>query len=100
MKEYDLYVPLIVKGKRLPARELMLLKQRLIKKFGGLTYFPQKTKGFWKIGRTTFEDEIVILRVLAEKNFASFWQALKRDLQKLWRQKEILIVVRKVQVLT
>lgn len=100
MNEYDLYVPIIVRGRRLPARELSLLKKRLIKKFGGLTHFPQKTKGSWKIGHATFEDEIVILRVLADTNFPSFWKTLKRDLQKQWGQKEILIIVRQVRILS
>ena len=99
MKEFDLYVPLIVRGKKMSAQKLSGLKQRLIKKFGGLTYFPQKTKGYWKIGHVTFQDEIVILRVISEKPCDSFWNALKGDLQRQWSQKEILIVSKQIKVL-
>jgi hypothetical protein len=98
MNEYDLYVPLIVDGKRLPAVKLASLKQKLIKEFGGLTYFPQKTKGFWKMGGATFQDDIVILRVLTGKSCRTFWKELKADLQKQWKQEQILIVVRRVGI--
>jgi hypothetical protein len=99
MKEYDLYVPLIFKNNRLPPPEFAALKKRLVKKFGGLTFFPQKNKGFWKIGPATFQDEVEILRVLSDKNCKSFWHKLKKDLQKQWKQKEILIVIRRVKIL-
>jgi len=66
--------------------------------FGGVTHFPQKTKGVWKVGQATFFDEIIILRVLTEETKAThtFWRKLKVDLQQEWKQKHILIIVRKV----
>jgi hypothetical protein len=101
MKEYDLYVPLFSNGdKRLPRASLARLQKQLVAQFGGLAFFPQKSKGVWKIGRAVFQDEIVILRVLSEKDFPSFWKQLKKDLQREWKQKEILIVVRQVNLLT
>lgn len=99
MKEYDLYVPLSSnRGTPFPADRLERLKKRLIKRFGGLTHFPQRNEGFWKLGAVTFRDEVVILRVLsAEDDHAhKFWQTLKRDLKRQWRQQEILIVVREI----
>jgi hypothetical protein len=101
MREYDLYVPLFSnEGRRLPHASLVHLQKRLIAQFGGLTYFPQKSKGAWKIGRAVFHDEIIILRVLSENNFPSFWKQLKKDLQREWKQKQILIVMRRVSILT
>ena len=100
MKEYDLYVPLFSNdSKRLPRASLISLQKRLIAQFGGLTFFPQKSKGVWKIGQAVFQDEIVILRVLSKKNFPSFWSRLKKDLQREWNQKEILIVMRQVSIM-
>ena len=100
MKEYDLCVPLFSDGgRRLPRASLTKLRQRLVAQFSGLTFFPQKSKGVWKIGRAVFQDEIVILRVLSDKNFPSFWKKLKKDLQREWNQQEILIVVRRVSIL-
>ena len=100
MKEYDLYVPLFSnRGKRLPRQSLTRLRHKLIAQFGGVTFFPQKTKGSWKIGRVIFYDEIVILRVLSEKHSRSFWERLKSDLQHEWRQQDVLIVMRQVSIL-
>lgn len=99
MKEYDLYVPLFSnRGRRLTRRSLTRLRLKLITQFGGLTFFPQKSKGSWKIGRVIFFDEIVILRVLSEKNSLSFWKRLKRDLQREWKQQQVLIVSRRVSI--
>jgi hypothetical protein len=99
MKEFELYVPLVSKnGEKLPLKELKLLKNRLVAQFGGVTHFPQKTKGVWKVGQATFYDEIIILRVLADqtKTAKTFWRKLKVDLQRKWKQKHILIIARKV----
>ena len=99
MNEYDLYVPVCLGPRqRLPISQLNTLKRRLTKQFGGLTYFPQKSKGVWRIGRATFYDEIVILRVLSNQGSTVFWAQLKADLQRAWKQKQILIVVRKVKI--
>jgi hypothetical protein len=101
MKEYDLYVPLRSnRGVPLSPVRLARLKKRLIKRFGGLTHFPQHNEGFWKLGAVTFRDEIVILRVLSERNRPAqrFWMGLKKDLKRRWRQKEILIVVRDIAI--
>ncbi len=102
MKEYDLYVPLYSnKGSPLPAAQMARLKKRLIKKFGGLTYFPQKTEGFWKIGAVTFRDDIVILRVLGDgsRPMRLYWARLKQELKRLWKQNDVLIVVRVVSTI-
>jgi hypothetical protein len=100
MKQYEIYVPLYSnEGKRLAAANFNRLKKRLVSKFGGLTYFPQKNKGFWTIGKATFHDEIVILRVISAetKTVKKFWQQLKADLQKEWQQEHVLIVAHEVR---
>jgi hypothetical protein len=99
VKEYDLYVPVgLSPRKRLPLSQFNALKQQLTQQFGGLTYFPQKSKGVWRIGSATFYDEIVILRVLSNRPSTKFWSKLKNDLERAWNQKEILIVVRAVKL--
>ena len=100
MKEFELYVPLVSEnGKRLPGKELKCLKKRLVAQFGGVTHFPQKTKGVWKVGQATFYDEIIILRVLTDQTKAAqtFWRRLKLDLRRKWEQKHILIIARDVK---
>ena len=64
--------------------------------FDGVTHFPQKSKGIWKVGKATFFDEIIILRVLTDGTQANFWHQLKENLQRQWKQKHILIIARNV----
>ena len=103
MHEYDLYVPLCANdGTRIAASKLRRLKKTLIKHFGGLTEFPQEQHGFWKVGKVTFRDKIVIWRVLSNQppaKASKFWSALKTDLASGWRQKEVLVVRRIVTVI-
>jgi hypothetical protein len=100
MKEYDLYVPLISNaGTPFPGRMLRGLKRRLIERFGGLTEFPQKQRGYWKLGKVTFRDEIIILRVLSDNPPATarrFWLEVKTHLKNEWGQAEVLIVGKNV----
>ena len=103
MHEYDLYVPLCANdGTRIAATKLRRLKKKLIKHFGGLTEFPQEQRGFWKVGKATFRDKIVIWRVLSTEPAAEakkFWSTIQADLAREWRQKEVLIVRRIVTVI-
>jgi len=103
MHEYDLYVPLYANGgTRIAATKLRRLKKTLIKHFGGLTEFPQEQRGFWKVGKVTFRDKIVIWRVLSNEPAAEakrLWATIKTDVAREWRQKEVLVVRRMVTVL-
>src|SRR5436190_1228329 len=101
MHEYEIYVPLCDNdGKSADPRRLKRLRALLVKQFGGLTHFPQTNVGFWKIGRLTFRDKIVILRVLSESPTArNFLKRLKKTLVKEWNQADVLIVARTVSTL-
>jgi hypothetical protein len=102
MAEYDLFIPLVADtGKQFPRRGLNALKQKLAKRFGGLTYFPHKNEGVWKIGSATFRDRIVILRVLTDdsRKSKSYLQSLKQEIAREWKQKDVLIVKRRVWTL-
>jgi hypothetical protein len=100
--EYDLYIPLRYNdGTPVEADKIARLKHELHDRFGGLTFFPQKSEGIWKIGSVTFREEIVIVRVLAEETRVAreFFLRLKEELKKDLGQEEVLIVERKVEVL-
>lgn len=102
MKEYDLYLPLFSnRGKRIPRKVVDGLKRELITRFGGLTYFPQAHKGFWRVGKVTFRDELVILKVLCEDSEAirRYWRELKEKLKIRLKQKDILILRKNITVL-
>jgi hypothetical protein len=100
--EYDVYLPLAYNdGRPVEAEKIADLKHRLQERFGGLTFFPQRTEGMWRVGRVTFRDEIVILRVLSEevRRSRAYFRRLKGELKRLFQQGDVLIVERKVEIL-
>lgn len=102
MKEYDLYVPLKYNdGRLIEGRKLVMLRERLLAEFGGLTFFPQPNHGFWTFGGMTYHDDIVIFRVIASKPRMArrFFAQLKADLKRDLRQEEILIVEKDAELL-
>ena len=61
MKEYDLFIPLYYnEGTPIESRKFQDLQKRLLTHFGGLTFFPQPSEGFWTMAGITYRDEIVI----------------------------------------
>lgn len=102
MKEYDLYVPLSYNdGTPIADEKLHLVKRALVEKFGGLTHFPQENEGIWKVGRTTFRDRVVILRVLAEDAISAraFLAQLRARMQEDFRQESVLLIEREVNMM-
>ena len=102
MKEYDIFVPLRYNdGRAIEAQKFQRLQEQLLRRFGGLTYFPQANQGFWKLGDVTYRDEIVIYRVLAAdpRGAKRFLRTLKENLKVEFAQEEILIVERDVDAL-
>jgi len=97
MREYDLFIPV----KRRQSVELADLKRQLTKFFGGLTYFPQRNEGRWRLGRITYRDDIVILRVFATNALRAerFLKRMRRQIQRDFKQDEVLIVSRKVKLI-
>lgn len=99
MKEFDLFVPLFHNdGSAIDVRLFQELQERLLAEFEGLTFFPQPNKGFWKMGSLTFQDDVVIYRVITDKPRKSrrFLSRLKKWMKPTFQQEEILIVERKV----
>ena len=102
MKEYDIFVPLYFNdGSPVEAEKFQALQETLLTRFGGLTYFPQPNKGFWRMAGVTYRDEIVVYRVIASdaKEVRPFLENLKERLKDEFAQEEILIVERDVQML-
>ena len=102
MKEYDLYVPLTYNdGTPIEAKTIERIGQRLLERFGGVTFFPQPNEGLWRMGPVTFRDEIVIFRVLSAsvRDARRFFRALKLKLKKELEQEEIMVVEKDVETL-
>lgn len=102
MKEYDIFVPLYFNdGSPVEAEKFQELQETLLGQFGGLTFFPQPNKGFWRMAEVTYRDEIVIYRVIGPdaKESREFLGKLKQRLKAEFEQEEILIVERDVRTL-
>ena len=100
--EYDVYIPLSYNdGTPVDPQKIADLKRQLQDRFGGLTFFPQRTEGHWKVGTVAFRDDIVICRILSEdvRESRAYFLQLKEEMQQAFRQEEVLIVERKVEVL-
>jgi len=98
-KEYEVYVPVHYNdGTPIEPRKIESIGERLLRQFGGLTYFPQENQGVWKMGGVTFRDKIVLFRVLTDKpkRAEQFLRKLKADLKRELKQEQILIVSREV----
>jgi hypothetical protein len=102
VKEYEVYVPLRYNdGAPIERHKIDAIGQRLLEHFEGLTFFPQKNHGFWKMGSVVFRDDIVIFRVPTDRVRAArtFLRALKVELRRDLRQEEILIVEKPAETL-
>jgi hypothetical protein len=102
VKGYDIYVPLNYNdGSPVNPEIFVELRERLLTKFGGVTFFPQRNEGFWTFGDVTFRDEIAIFRVLTGNTRAArrFFRELKADLKRSLDQEEILVVEKDANIL-
>lgn len=102
MKEFEVYLPLNYNdGTPVEKGKIDKVGEDLLEFFGGLTFFPQKIKGFWKMGNVIFRDEIVIFRVITDKPPLArrFLKRLQKELKKEFQQEEILIVEKDAHVL-
>jgi hypothetical protein len=102
VKEYDIFVPLYLNdGCPVEADKFQELQETLLSQFGGLTFFPQPNRGFWRMAEITYRDEIVIYRVIGSDAEGSreFLEKLKQRLKVDFEQEEILIVERDVRTL-
>jgi len=95
VKEYELYLP-VTYNDGSPVEEKLIDKvgELLLDEFDGVTFFPQKNEGSWRMGHAVFRDRIVIFRVLAEdtRKARRFFKRLKVKLKVDLDQEEILIV--------
>jgi hypothetical protein len=102
VKEFDIFVPLTYNdGSPVEPKKLRALRVRLLEYFNGVTFFPQPNEGYWRLGTVTYRDEIVIYRVVADKvrPARQFLRQLKEEMKTIFRQEEIFIVERDVNLL-
>ena len=102
MREYELYVPVNYNdGSPVEPEKIKGIGERLLQQFGGLTFFPQRNEGIWRMGSVTFRDEVVIFRVLTDqvRSARRFFRQFKEELKRELGQEEIIIIERDVETL-
>jgi len=102
VREYDIYIPLTFNdGTPVSGRIIDRIGARLLRQFGGVTFFPQPNQGMWKMGQVVFRDQIVVFRVLADKvkSARRFLGKLKEQLKAELDQEEILVVEKPARAL-
>jgi hypothetical protein len=102
VREYEVFVPLSYNdGAPVEPRIFQKLQRQLLARFNGITFFPQPNQGTWKMGNVVYHDEIVIYRVLTDRENKTrrFFVRLKEKLKEELRQEEILIIFRNVGVI-
>jgi hypothetical protein len=69
------------------------VRTRLLEKFGGVTAFTRSPAvGLWEPSPDdVVEDEIVILEVMADHLDKSWWRDYRKELERLFKQDEIVI---------
>ena len=102
MQLIQILLPLYNEEKKVfPADIFTNIRQQLTEKFGGITtYSRAPATGLWKEKEDkTVKDAIIIYEVMAENLDRDWWQSYKTQLEKIFRQDEILIRTWAIEVL-
>lgn len=77
------------------------VRDELVEHFGGVTAFTRSpAEGLWKEGSGTPDrDDIVILEVMADWLDRGWWRNYRTELEQRFRQDEIMIRAREVELL-
>jgi hypothetical protein len=99
----EIFVPLFDRaGKRFPKRLHAALRRKLVEEFGGMTaHLRAPAVGLWKAtDRSPPErDHLVVYEVMTQRLDRSWWANYRRQLERDFRQEELLIRVHKIRVL-
>lgn len=69
------------------------VRHRLTEKFGGVTaYLRSPAVGLWKENdRDVSRDDVVMFEVMSEQLDESWWAEYREDLEKMFRQDQVLV---------
>lgn len=87
-------------GQPLGAEAFEAVRQHLTDRFGGLTAFTRSpAQGTIRDGGKTVHDEIVVFEVVTETLDAAWWRSYRRELERDFRQDEIMVRATSVTLL-
>jgi hypothetical protein len=87
-------------GAPLPRRLFAKVREELAGAFGGLTAFTRApAEGLWQNGGETRRDDIVVFEVMAEQLDEGWWRAYRGELERRFRQEEIVVRAQETRLL-
>jgi len=97
----ETFLPLYDNEGRAFARgEYDRVRRELADRFGGVTAFTRApAEGVWKEGGEETRDQIIILEVMAERLDREWWAKFRAELERRFRQEELLVRVTEVEQL-
>jgi hypothetical protein len=85
-------------GRRFGRDLFAQVREELVERFGGLTAFTRSpAEGVWDEGDGRSRDEIVIFEVMADKLDRAWWRTYRAELERRFRQDEIVVRAREVE---
>jgi hypothetical protein len=79
-------------GRHFPANHYNRVRSELTQRFGGLTaYTRAPAEGLWETASEVKRDDIVVLEVMTEELDRGWWRDYRRELEKLFRQDQIIV---------
>ncbi|HEY0625120.1 MAG TPA: hypothetical protein VGD10_00145 [Allosphingosinicella sp.] len=96
MNVIEIFLPLYDnRGRRFERTLYTEVRKELIEKFGGLTAFTRSpAEGLWKDEGEVARDDIVIFEVMVDKLDRGWWSSCRRELERRFRQDEIVVRAR------
>ncbi|HEX2725969.1 MAG TPA: hypothetical protein VHN20_09140 [Beijerinckiaceae bacterium] len=87
-------------GAALPRALFDKVREELSGRFGGLTAFTRApAEGHWRAEGETRRDDIVIFEVMTERLDRDWWRGYRRELERSFRQEEIVIRAQDIELL-
>jgi hypothetical protein len=81
--------------------EFERVRRELAERFGGVTFYARSPAvGIWKDDEgDVARDEIVVAEVMAEREDGEWWRDYRRDLERRFRQEEMVVRSMKCELL-
>jgi hypothetical protein len=88
----EILLPLYDNGGRpFPASDFDRVRDELVAKFGGVTAFRRSpAEGVWHEDGQVSRDRVVVYEVMDEALDRGWWRGYRRDLERRFRQEEII----------
>jgi hypothetical protein len=79
-------------GQRFSSDAYSEVRSKLVDMFGGLTsYTRAPAEGVWESGTSVKRDDVIVVEVMVGSLDRSWWGAYREDLERAFRQEQIVI---------